>query len=321
MVPGSTTLTLTRPCVIKWNQAGAVQWQSDPGFEPTGIAVDDTASVYVKGPTGSARLDKTTGVLVPGGLRPGKGRLLAHPSNLTGTYQIEHFGPGGDVLNNSANQTRFTHDSAFASNASKEFYWVLSGIGGGRYNAAGSPMWVGAPNFQVSGKSISFSDVWIDDAGNTYYLGESNLRPGTSEGYLYKRRASDGQRLWVTMIGGCFTRVTGDNNGNVYCIGGDFSVGDSSNVLKLEDVGGNIVWGIDLGSGVIPRDIAADSFGNVAVCGRTGSVNVNTWYINGGGAVVWSANHHPHNPTGGGAECWAVCFDAAGNVYATGGRI
>lgn len=323
-VPGGLSISSTRPCVIKFNSAGVVQWQSDPGFEPREIAVDDVDRVYVRllsGPTaGSAALDQTTGVK-QASFFSAKGRLLNHPADIAGTFKLSNVGPGSDTLISSSgnllvgdSNDYISHLGHWASNDNYEYIYIV-GAASGRYNTNGTRKF----GFSfIPTKLISpIADVWINSNGDAFVCGQKS--GDSSQGYVYKYNAADGSRAWIADVVGCYVSVTGDNNGNIICGGGDYS--DGSNILQLDETTGAVNWGVDTGAGSNVYDIACDSSGNVAVVGRSSGSNKNVWYVTSGGSLSWSANHHPHNPFGGGTNCFAVCFDSSGNVYATGERI
>lgn len=316
------TAARTCPCIVKYSPAGVLQWVQDVGYEPKEIAVDDVDKVYVKlsGLSGSqSTLNQTTGAIVStNAIRPGLGRRLAHPSDLSGTFQLANYGPGADALTVSTDvalvgdsNNYVANAGHWASNASKAYIYI-SGTASGVYSSAGTRRF----GFTyATGKTISpIADVWIDDNGNAYVIGQKS--GDSTLGYVYKYDATTGARLWQVDVRGAYVAVTGDNSGYIYIAGGDYF--DGSNILKLNDSDGSVVWGTDTGADIF--DIAVDAGGNVVGVGRVGTGSDNIYYLDSTGTIVWTNHNHPHNPTFSG-EAWAACFDAAGNVYATGRRI
>ena len=320
---GPLTATQTKPWVIKFDSSGTVLWQSDPVFLGGIYATDDSGSTYA----GSTRLDSTTGVGVAG-IFPAKGRLLAHPNlpAFTGggtwgsAFQPKHIGPGSDTLTTATAPAYSGQSTSLTSNANYEYRLNVTNIGGGMFDASGNKKY-NLANYP-SGKSVSEADAWLSDSGDLYTVGESSVRPGQSEGYAFKYRAADGTIAWAATIGGCFSTITGDDNGNIYVAGGNRSVSDASTLLQLDESTGAVNWGWSKGVGVPGgiSDIVANANG-VYCAGHADATGNNVHAVSPGGSLMWANSNHPHNPFGASVATFRVWLDGSDNIYAAGGQI
>lgn len=172
---------------------------------------------------------------------------------------------------------------------------VNTGVTTRTYDAAGTTGWTAGHGKEVNG-------VCFDSGGNVYTCGNyvtiSTVRVAV--------RAYDGagNLLWNGSHRTTLRAIARHPDG-VVTAGASI---DGANI-KLFALDGTLTWARSyLGGGTI-RGVAADSSGNVYVCGvRTGSIT--TAKYDSSGTLVWSADH--------GSTVYGIALDSAGNVY-TGG--
>jgi hypothetical protein len=188
----------------------------------------------------------------------------------------------------------------------------------------------------------SSQGVALDAEGNIYIGGRTY---GSFEGpsigppdFFLVKYNKDGERLWTRQIGTsegemCWA-VASDHAGGVYMGGftggilGDRSFGKLDAVLIKYDSMGNPLWTRQMGTRYadIIYSIAADSSGNVYVCGTTegslagpyaGGKDVFVAKYDGIGNLLWSRQYGTWMNDYG----YSITTDTAGNIFVTGSTL
>ncbi len=192
--------------------------------------------------------------------------------------------------------------------------------------------------------------ITIDDAGNSYIIGEfywtatfgsfSLTSSGWSDIFVAKLDA-DGNWLWVTQAVGIDIDsgrgITIDNAGNIYVTGyfWDTAIFGSYSLISLDwedifvaklDTNGNWLWATQAGGSYIDRGygITIDDAGNSYVTGVIqGTVTFGHYYFNSYGTNSFIAKMNANGnwswaTLAGNTQGFAIIIDDAGNSFVTG---
>jgi pimeloyl-ACP methyl ester carboxylesterase len=180
-------------------------------------------------------------------------------------------------------------------------------------------------SFVGGGGNDESTGIAVDDAGNIYMAGYSDVTWGTpiqpfsgwSKMFVNKFDAN-GNLIWHTFVdhgqqSGGGSEITLDQTGNIYVAGQGSGYGFAA---KL-DPNGNLLWLSGVG-GQAARGIAIDNYGNVYVAGRTDfseAPNAFVTKLDVNGVLVWNGILGSPAYFDEGTD---VAVDTAGNVYVTG---
>lgn len=221
---------------------------------------------------------------------------------------------------------------AVAVDSSNNIYVTgYTGVSGGnvydlilaRYDTTGSVVW----QKQLSGATNSYdvgTGVAVDSSGNVYV--SANTGSSNTNMLAVKYNSSGAVQWQRTLSSGTEDFALGmavDSSGNAYVCGASDTSGTYNFQVAKYDTSGTIQWQRSLagsggGSIDIARAIAADSSGNVFVCG-SGNPSGSTYDIflakyNTSGTLQWQkrlASAADDNGTG-------ITVDSSGNVYICG---
>lgn len=190
--------------------------------------------------------------------------------------------------------------------------------------------WVG--RYTSAGNNIDRAkSMVVDPAGNSFVVGTG--WNGSNFDIVTIKLDPNGNQLWVSSYNGTGSgydearAIVTDASGNVYVTG--YSAGPSANydiVTVMYNPAGVQQWatrfngtanGFDEG-----YDIAVDASGNVYVTGGTVTTTTNLNYItikyNNAGVQQWATTYSNTSNASNAETAYAICLDAAGNVYVTG---
>jgi alpha-tubulin suppressor-like RCC1 family protein len=174
--------------------------------------------------------------------------------------------------------------------------------------------------------------IAVDDKGNVYVTGESDLFDEYSEDYTTIKYDADGTQLWVRRYNGSTDpgnfdsphAIAVDKNGNVYVTGESQGTFYSDWATVKYDTNGNEMWVMRYDNGLDDRAfaIALDKKGNVYVTGESDGGaptfgDIATIKYDTDGNQIWVARYN-NDLENRDDLARAIALDKNGNVYVTG---
>jgi hypothetical protein len=175
-----------------------------------------------------------------------------------------------------------------------------------KYDSSGNQIW--EARLERSGLDRPYG-LSIDDDGNVYVTGRSDIRSPGGREYATVKYNEEGRQKWIAFYNGgstypndVATAITLDVFGNVYVTGWS---GANFATVKYDNKG-NRKWVAlyNVGSNAIVS-IATDATGNVYVAGNSATVKYDS-----DGNQIWDSIYN--------GTSTAMALDESGNVYVTG---
>ena len=201
-----------------------------------------------------------------------------------------------------------------------------------KYNSAGVEEWVARYNGAGNGEDIAV-DIVVDNAGNIYVTGWSEIEGPYNFDYVTIKYNSMGTELWTANYDGPLNdeerpfAMAIDSSGNVYVTGMSISASFFDYATVKYNSMGAVEWVARYDGGGFDADqawdIAVDDAGSVYVTGNGSSVSDGFDYVtikyNAMGTEDWVARYHGGGgPMANSDIARAIDIDESGNVYVTG---
>jgi uncharacterized delta-60 repeat protein len=214
------------------------------------------------------------------------------------------------------------YETGYAKESSGYDYVTL------KYDSTGKLLWRAA--YDAAGKNDQATAVVLDDAGNVYVTGSSQLESGGWD-YLTLKYDSNGTQLWARRFNGAdsgddmASAIAVDTKGNVFVTGKSQNASTNFQYATVKyDQSGNQLWvRTYVGPGATeddPNSLAVDSDGNVYVTGQSKGVGSDFDYAtikySPNGNQLWVARYD--GPSSSVDQAIKVVVDSVHNVYVTG---
>lgn len=196
-----------------------------------------------------------------------------------------------------------------------------------KYDPSGKLLWRAVYD-SGSGRADQAAALVVDDSGNVYVTGSSQLNYGWD--FVTVKYDSSGNQLWASRFNGAnrddlASAIAVDGKGNVLVTGKSKNAADKFQYATVKyDNAGNQVWVQTYAGPSATEDdansLAVDTDGNVYVTGQSKGVGSDFDYAtikySPDGAQLWVARYN--GPSNSVDQASRVVVDSAKNVYVTG---
>lgn len=196
-----------------------------------------------------------------------------------------------------------------------------------KYNSSGVQQWVQYYDGPIHGDDEA-EGVALDNAGNVYVSGFSQITGGNGYAYTTVKYSSDGRQLWIQSYGqpNALTYVHGlavDDSCNVYLTGENYG----KSVTIKYDSSGNQLW-VQTYSGIAypgrtgANSITLDKYNNVYIAGF--SQGIITWFdfftikYSSTGVQQWVRRYNVDSTAYSNYEANSIAVNNSGSVYVSG---